>query len=213
MGAEGDQLEDGMAPSPHHAQLAVRPPTKQAALRRSISRALGAAEAEAPTEDEPAAVERPKRRVLLAEDNAVNQRVAVRLLENVGVEPDVASDGEQAVAMVRAAAEMGAPYEIVFMDIQMPHLDGYQATAQIHKEVSPSPHIIAMTANAMEGDREACLAAGLDDYVPKPVRPEAIQAALDRAEVALNSTPEKPAMLVRKQKEEAPSTDPELRSA
>ncbi|MEO0559793.1 MAG: response regulator, partial [Bacteroidota bacterium] len=176
-------------------------PTKQAALRRAIARALGATEDEVQAEEDPEEAEPVvARRVLLAEDNAVNQRVAVRLLERFGLSPDVASDGEQAVAMAVAAAEVGQPYELVFMDIQMPRLDGYEATARIQAEVSPVPHIIAMTANAMEGDREACLAAGLDDYVPKPVRPEAIGEALERAEAAIGASPEEPTMLVRNQK-------------
>jgi CheY-like chemotaxis protein len=177
-------------------------PTKQATLRRAIGRALGATEEEAIKEEETVSEEPVvARRVLVAEDNAVNQRVAVRLLERFGLSPDVASDGEQAVDMAVAAAKIGQAYDMIFMDIQMPRLDGYEATARIRKEVVPSPHIIAMTANAMEGDREACLAAGLDDYVAKPVRPEAIQEALERAEVALKSVPVEPTMLVRKQME------------
>ncbi|GAB5537640.1 MAG: hybrid sensor histidine kinase/response regulator [Rubricoccaceae bacterium] len=173
-------------------------PTKQAALRRAIGRALGATEEEVVQEEEPKSAEPVvARRVLLAEDNAVNQRVAVRLLERFGLVPDVASDGEQAVEMAVAAAEVGQPYDLIFMDIQMPRLDGFEATARIRKEISPSPHIIAMTANAMEGDREACFMAGLDDYVPKPVRPEAIGEALERAEAAISASQEAPTMLVR----------------
>ena len=173
-------------------------PTKQAALRRALARALGAAEEEEPAAAAPPPEDAaPERRVLLAEDNAVNQRVAVRLLERSGVDPDVASDGEQAVEMVAAAADAGRPYDVVFMDIQMPRLDGFEATAQIRRQLGAAqqPRIIAMTANAMEGDREACLAAGLDDYVAKPVRPDAIDAALARADTAARDA--SPAMLVR----------------
>ena len=192
-------------------------PTKQAALRRAIGRTLGASQEDTPEETgsdvEPVVSDAEPsvaRRVLLAEDNAVNQRVAIRLLERFGLVPDVASDGEQAAEMARVAAEQGQPYALIFMDIQMPRLDGYEATARIRDEVSPQPHIIAMTANAMEGDREACLAAGLDDYIAKPVRPEMIQAALERAEATLSAL--RPTMLVRK-RDAAVSAAPESRSA
>ena len=174
-------------------------PTKQTALRRAIARALGAAEEEPAADAPPPEDASPDRRVLLAEDNAVNQRVAVRLLERIGIHPDVASDGEQAAEMVVAAAAGGRPYSVVFMDIQMPRLDGFEATAQIRRrlDAAQQPHIIAMTANAMEGDREACLAAGLDDYVAKPVRPDAIGSALARADAAAQGA--SPAMIVRAQ--------------
>ena len=107
-------------------------------------------------------------RILLAEDNAVNRQVVIRLLEKRGHVITVATDGAQAVAMTRKSS-----FDLVLMDIQMPGMDGYEATAVIRKdEESTGKHlpIIAMTAHAMEGDRQKCLAAGMDDFVAKPIR-------------------------------------------
>jgi CheY-like chemotaxis protein len=116
-------------------------------------------------------------RVLVAEDNPVNQKVAVRLLERVGLRPDVAGNGREAVAMCGFL-----PYDVIFMDCQMPEMDGYTAAAEIRKRQKPDGRvaIIAMTAEAMEGTRERCLAAGMDDYIAKPVRPDEIIEALKK---------------------------------
>ncbi|HET7701835.1 MAG TPA: response regulator [Candidatus Limnocylindrales bacterium] len=113
-------------------------------------------------------------RVLLAEDNPMNQKLALRLLKNLGLAADVATNGLEAVAAIERQ-----PYDIILMDVQMPDMDGLEATRRI-RAAAPStrPWIIAMTANAMEGDREACLAAGMDDYLSKPIRPELLAAAL-----------------------------------
>jgi signal transduction histidine kinase/DNA-binding response OmpR family regulator len=119
----------------------------------------------------------PPRRVLLAEDNAVNQRVAVRILEGFGCRVDVAANGEEAVSMVRRF-----PYDVVFMDCQMPEMDGYQATREIRRQAgceSKVP-IVALTANALVGDRERCLEAGMNDYVSKPISRADVGAALAR---------------------------------
>ena len=116
-------------------------------------------------------------RILLAEDNAVNQKLALRLLANLGYEADVAGDGLQALAALE-----DADYDVVLMDVQMPELDGLEATRRIRRQWPERPlHIVAMTANAMAGDREACLAAGMNDYVSKPIKPPELAAALSRA--------------------------------
>ena len=109
-------------------------------------------------------------RVLLVEDNAVNRKVAVRLMEKFGVSPDIAGHGAEAVEMWEKS-----PYDIVLMDVQMPVMDGYEATHEIRqREMRSRRHtaIVAMTANAMSGDRERCLAAGMDDFLTKPVQAE-----------------------------------------
>ncbi len=114
-------------------------------------------------------------RILLAEDNVVNQKLAMRLLQQMGYRADLASNGVEAVDSVARQT-----YDVVLMDVQMPEMDGLEASRQITARWQPGkrPRIIAMTANAMQGDREMCLAAGMDDYVTKPIRVDALVQAL-----------------------------------
>jgi GAF domain-containing protein/DNA-binding response OmpR family regulator/tetratricopeptide (TPR) repeat protein len=117
-------------------------------------------------------------RILLAEDNAVNQKLAFRILERLGYRSDVASNGLEAVESVERQT-----YDVILMDVQMPEMDGLDATRSIRKLAKVSqPHIIAMTANAMEGDREMCIAAGMNDYISKPIRVNELVDALLKAE-------------------------------
>jgi two-component system sensor histidine kinase/response regulator len=111
-------------------------------------------------------------RILVAEDNGVNRKVILGMLRELGYEADSVTDGAQAVEAVT-----NQPYDIVFMDCQMPEMDGYEATRRIRQRGIPV-HIIALTANAMEGDREACYASGMDDYLPKPIKLPAIADSL-----------------------------------
>ncbi|MFO1215176.1 MAG: GAF domain-containing protein [Burkholderiaceae bacterium] len=115
-------------------------------------------------------------RILLAEDNVVNQKLALRLLQQMGYRADVASNGIEAIECCARQ-----PYDVLLMDVQMPEMDGLEASRRIVERWPDGerPRIVAMTANAMQGDREECLAAGMDDYVTKPIRVDALVAALD----------------------------------
>ena len=122
-------------------------------------------------------------RILLAEDNVVNQKVALRLLARLGHDADVVANGAEALASVEARAQAGGVYDVVFMDVQMPEMDGLEANRRIRASaaVVDQPWIVSLTANAMEGDREDCLASGADDYLPKPVQLSSMREALERA--------------------------------
>jgi CheY-like chemotaxis protein len=113
-------------------------------------------------------------RILVAEDNPVNVKLTLKLLERMGYGAEVAGNGFEVLDRL----EHGA-FDLVLMDVQMPEMDGLEATRRIRAGWPERPiRIVAMTANAMEGDREMCLAAGMDDYLSKPIRPEALAQAL-----------------------------------
>ncbi|MCZ7662364.1 MAG: PAS domain S-box protein [Thermoleophilia bacterium] len=118
-------------------------------------------------------------RVLLAEDNPVNQKVALKTLEKLGYRADVVETGAEAVEALRSAV-----YDLVLMDVQMPGMDGLEATRRIRDPrtgvLSPTTPIVALTAHAMAGDRQKCLDAGMDDYLPKPIKPAELSAVLGR---------------------------------
>jgi CheY-like chemotaxis protein len=117
-------------------------------------------------------------RILLTEDNATNQKLALRILGRLGYQADVAANGLEALQALGRQA-----YDVVLMDVQMPEMDGLEATRQLRRMFPESrqPRVIAMTANAMQGDREMCLAAGMDDYVSKPIRIEDLVEALSKS--------------------------------
>jgi PAS domain S-box-containing protein len=116
-------------------------------------------------------------KILIAEDNSINQLVAVRIIEKLGYETDVACNGEEVLEILKQQH-----YDIVFMDCQMPVMDGYKATEILRSEncetMNPNVVVIAMTANALEGDREKCLRCGMNDYLPKPVTPTSVSNVL-----------------------------------
>jgi signal transduction histidine kinase/two-component SAPR family response regulator len=159
-------------------------PVRQTQLLESLSALVQTTTTSAPSSngvkpDEPTpfepAIEAPDAhiaagvRVLLAEDNLFNQKIAFRQLQRLGCEPDVVASGKAALDAVSKKT-----YDLILMDCQMPGMDGYQATAEIRRREKAPQHmtVIAMTANALEGDREKCLSAGMDDYLPKPVKTE-----------------------------------------
>jgi len=120
----------------------------------------------------------------LAEDNVTNQKVATKLLQRLGYRADIAGNGVEVLDALKRQ-----PYDVILMDVQMPQMDGLEASRRICKEYGEGsdgpqkkPWIIAMTANAMRGDREMCLAAGMDDYVTKPVRREELAQALEKCQ-------------------------------
>jgi CheY-like chemotaxis protein len=166
-------------------------PVKPSQLHDTIATILlGGAAVAAPvqpvaTSDDGSAplAERHPLRILLAEDNAVNQKLATRLLSQLGYTAEIANDGLQAIAALERDA-----FDVVLMDVQMPELDGLSATRRIRAEWPERPvWIVAMTANAMAGDREACIAAGMNDYLSKPIRPRELAAALERAPAAISA--------------------------
>ena len=161
----------------------VAKPVRQARLLRGLAMSIGvegvangAGPAAALGQTAEAATTK-KGRVLVAEDNRVNQMVAVKLLDKMGYAADVVCNGREAVESARKDS-----YDLILMDCQMPELDGYAATAEIRERRGKAPHtpIIALTANSMQGDREKCLAAGMDDYLSKPIALGALAAILKK---------------------------------
>jgi signal transduction histidine kinase/CheY-like chemotaxis protein len=184
--AAGGSLADSGARS----AVCIGRPVRRSALGHALS--VRARElANAPVlEHVPAALPTPgaaRLRVLLAEDNAINQKVAIRMLEQLGCRVDVAADGREAVEMWSQL-----PYDAVFMDCQMPEIDGYEATREIRRLEGASQHtpIFAMTANVMAEDRERCLDAGMDDHLGKPIARKALAACVQKLEprVARNAS-------------------------
>ena len=157
-------------PAPASQPSAVSPPKASAPLHQPAQKPNGLANLTA-------AVLGHSQRVLLAEDNEVNQRITLRLLEKLGLAVDAVANGREAVDAVSKKN-----YGLILMDCQMPEMDGFEATAVIRNRERNNRHtpICALTANAMEGDRERCLAAGMDDYIAKPVSVEKLQEAIDR---------------------------------
>ncbi|MBH8560784.1 PAS domain S-box protein [Nostoc sp. CENA67] len=165
-------------------------PIKQSQLYNVLAQALGdqplltTVSRPHPPETASFLVKRVPLRILLAEDTAMNQKVALLMLRKIGYQADVAANGLEVLQALQQK-----PYDIVLMDVNMPVMDGLEASRRICQEweVSSRPYIIAMTANAMRGDREACLAAGMNDYISKPVQIKELTQALSKCQVRLSS--------------------------
>jgi GAF domain-containing protein/CheY-like chemotaxis protein/HPt (histidine-containing phosphotransfer) domain-containing protein len=164
-----------------HVGAVVTKPIKASPLHAAVATVLGttledAAEGAASALDEELASRHPLR-ILLAEDNVVNQKLAIRLLEKLGYRADIAGNGLEALEALERQT-----YDLLLSDVQMPEMDGLEATRQILERwpAGERPWIIAMTAEAMSGDRERCLAAGMNDYVAKPIRVDELVAAIKR---------------------------------
>ena len=163
--------------------VSLAKPVKEAALYAALVAALTGTGAPPAARQEPAAAPGDWRaagdlRVLLVEDNPVNQKVCLRILSRYGVRADLVENGREAVETLARQ-----PYDVVLMDVQMPEMDGCEATRRIRARTDAAqPWIVAMTAGALEGDRDRCFAAGMDDYVSKPMRVDELVAALRRHE-------------------------------
>ncbi|MFM8471761.1 MAG: response regulator, partial [Limisphaerales bacterium] len=121
--------------------------------------------------------ERLPLRLMLADDNLINQKVGVKMLQRLGYRPEVAANGVEVLKLLDQQ-----PFDLIFLDVQMPEMDGFEAARRIHAQWPDPrrPRLVAMTGNALEGDREKCLQAGMDDYVAKPVRITELQAVIER---------------------------------
>jgi PAS domain S-box-containing protein len=143
-------------------------------IRAALAGLVEPVERDGPVALDPAQADVHPLRILLVEDNAVNQKLATRMLGLMGYRPDIASNGIEAIDAIERQ-----PYDLVLMDVQMPEMDGLEATRRIVARLGEArPRIVAMTANAMDGDRERCLEAGMDGYVSKPIRVEELVGAI-----------------------------------
>jgi signal transduction histidine kinase/DNA-binding LytR/AlgR family response regulator len=167
----------------HTVSKPVKPAQLCAALERALlSPRLPSGKPE-PAKAETTLAARLPLRVLLVDDNAINQKVAVRILQQLGYQPEVAANGREALVAIERQ-----PVDLIFMDVMMPEMDGLEATCLIRKRQADGGHkhfqsrivIVAMTAHAMQGDREKCLAAGMDDYLAKPIRPKDVREMIEK---------------------------------
>jgi CheY-like chemotaxis protein/HPt (histidine-containing phosphotransfer) domain-containing protein len=174
----------------------IKPAQLQEVLMRVVSGAPKPVSKKVPVNSklDPSLAARLPLQVLLCDDNAINQKVALRLLQQMGYHPDQAANGNEALAALDQK-----PYDLIFMDVMMPEMGGFEATEHIRQRQSRKSQfpnykqpiiIVAMTANAMQGDREKCLAAGMDDYIAKPIRPEDVRAIVERWAPKIAHSPE-----------------------
>lgn len=166
----------------HSVHKPVKPAQLAGALERALMSPRISPRTVEPPKTGPALAAQYPFQILVVDDNAINQRVAVRLLQQLGYQPEVAGNGREALAAIERK-----PFNFILMDVMMPELDGLDATRLLRKRqgngernFSPPITVVAMTAHAMQGDRERCLAAGMDDYLSKPVRPKDVRDMIAR---------------------------------
>ncbi len=189
IGARGDARRLEAARFAGYLTKPIRHQHLHDCLRAVVGKAnLPKAEQRLVTRHTPRDAARRRLRILVAEDNRTNQKVATRVLERMGHYVDVAANGLEAIAALRAAS-----YDLVLMDVQMPEMDGFEATRQIRDGQTglsqPSIPIVAMTAHAMKGDRERCLEVGMDGYVAKPIEAGALREVIERLVTAVPPEP------------------------
>jgi PAS domain S-box-containing protein len=188
-------VEASMTALSAHFAACLSKPIKQSQLYEVLAQALQSQLAKAvqppsnPVPDDLQLAEKLPLRILLAEDHLVNQKVALLLLGRLGYRADVAANGLEVLEALHRQ-----PYDVVLMDVQMPEMDGLEASRRIQQDwpVHARPWIIAMTANVMQGDRQMCLDAGMNDYVSKPIRAEALIQALSRSQLNGNQPQSEP---------------------
>ncbi|MEM1433112.1 MAG: response regulator [Pseudomonadota bacterium] len=174
-------LDQGSIDTRHFA-ASLRKPVRPSELVAALATALGydSGAAERQQTAAPQSFRHLDESVLLAEDNVVNQKVARQMLSKLGVQADLVGNGREVIQQMTNTG-----YRLIFMDMQMPEVDGLEATRLLRLDDNlPQPYIVAMTANAREADRQLCLEAGMNDFVPKPIRIEDLRGALERAEQA-----------------------------
>ena len=175
--------ESGKSPGGHGVDASLTKPVRRRTLETTLRRMLsapgaGVSPSDAGTPGAPVELQAPDARVLVVDDHQINQRVIVTMLERYGCHVEIVENGQLAVE-----ATAREPYDLVLMDCQMPVMDGYTATRTIRERETADHHrtpIIALTAEALPGERERCLTAGMDDYLTKPLRPPQLVAALRR---------------------------------
>jgi CheY-like chemotaxis protein len=193
LGKKDGGANDARVVFAHTVNKPVRPAQLCAILERALlSPRIPAGKTEAPKAELSLAARLPLR-ILIADDNAINQKVAERILQQLGYKPEVADNGREVLGAIEQQ-----PFDLVFMDVMMPEMDGLEATRQIRKRQMSGEQknfesriiICAMTAHAMAGDREKCLAAGMDDYLSKPVRPKDVRDMIEKwgGKIAMDST-------------------------
>jgi len=193
LGKKSGGTDDTHVVFAHTVSKPVKPAQLCAALERALLSQRTPAGQSAPAKPDVALATRLPLRILLVDDNAINQKVAVRILQQMSYQPELAGNGREALDVIERQ-----PVDFIFMDVMMPEMDGLEATRLIRKKQMAGGHkhyqsrivIVAMTAHAMQGDREKCMASGMDDYLAKPIRPKDVRDMIEKwgGKIALDSS-------------------------